>query len=158
MLHRAVRLTRFFRRRRQWIHLLRVSLLISTSRTTDVHPSTAVDCAFDPSKEYSAPDMVLLWKLPSLFCQLALSAFVFDRVTHLCAEELLTAEKVRLFGDGYILRCIVRVTDPSLRKQYGRAVCGFDQANWEQERESMVLISVIILRCVNICSELETRF
>ena len=48
--------------------------------------------------------------------------------------------KNRLFSDYRALQNIMRVSDPKLHKQYGRAVCNFDAIVWEHERENLELV------------------
>ena len=108
----------------------RVSEVLAPQNETD----------FDPSLEYSYPDMILFWKTPSVFCQWTPSTFTVAGISYVGCEQFFAAEKARLFGDANVLQDIMRVSDPRLHKGYGRAVSGFDQTIWERERENIVLV------------------
>ncbi|CAB1107716.1 unnamed protein product [Ectocarpus sp. CCAP 1310/34] len=114
------------------------SLDINPALTPSHHPSSeGVD--YDAAQEYSNSDVALFWKSPSPFCQWTPSTFVVGGVSYVCAEQFFAAEKARLFGDRECLQNIMRVSDPRLHTQYGRAVRNSNQTLWEQERENIVL-------------------
>jgi ribA/ribD-fused uncharacterized protein len=54
------------------------------------------------------------------------------------AEQLMMAEKARLFGDDEARARILATGDPAEAKRLGRAVRGFDEAAWERARFDLV--------------------
>lgn len=53
---------------------------------------------------------------------------------------VLRSRQTHLFGDHHALQTIMRVSDPTLYKQYGRSVRNFDATVWENERETIALV------------------
>jgi ribA/ribD-fused uncharacterized protein len=58
------------------------------------------------------------------------AAFTLDGVTYTCAEQLMMAEKARLFGDAETCARILATASPREHKALGRAVKGFDADRW----------------------------
>ena len=74
-----------------------------TGTLQDQIPSTASDglasSAFDPSLEYSRDYVVLFWQPLSYVLQWSPSSLVVDGVSYSRAEQVMVAEKARLFKD-----------------------------------------------------------
>lgn len=64
--------------------------------------------------------------------------FYVEEQQYLSAEQYMMAEKARLFGDSLMLERILGAKSPSEAKRLGRAVQGFTQAIWEQNRCEIV--------------------
>jgi hypothetical protein len=60
-------------------------------------------------------------------------------VRYNCVEQYMMAEKARLFKDNESLNRIMKATDPSDQKRYGRAVRGFDAQKWSSVCYQVVL-------------------
>lgn len=58
--------------------------------------------------------------------------FTIDGVAYTCCEQLMMAEKARLFGDDVTLQKILATDDPRRQKALGRQVKGFDDARWTE--------------------------
>jgi ribA/ribD-fused uncharacterized protein len=69
------------------------------------------------------------WSGP--FSQWAIRPMVIEGVTYNCCEQLMMAEKARLFGDDWAYNQIMIETDPAKQKALGRQVKGFDKDKWE---------------------------
>lgn len=82
--------------------------------------------------------MVLFWKPPTPFGQWTPSPFTVDGVAYGCAEQMMMAEKARLFGDDANLARILATDDPRRQKALGQKVRPFDQATWEEHRIPIV--------------------
>ncbi|MEJ3658376.1 NADAR family protein [Actinomycetes bacterium KLBMP 9759] len=65
--------------------------------------------------------------------------FEVDGDVYRSAEHFMMAGKARLFGDDEMLARILRADTPADAKRLGRAVRGFDQELWEQERYGIVV-------------------
>ena len=112
----------------------RAALRASTISCEGTPPSN-----FNPTREYSTGNVVLFWQPPSIFPQWTSSALVVDDVSYSCAEQLMMAEKARLFHDNRALELILSTSEPRSHKRIGRSIRGFHNAIWERERENAVL-------------------
>lgn len=67
--------------------------------------------------------------------------FVVDGITYNCAEQYMMAEKARLFPDNEKLlnEFILKETNPSKHKKYGRQVKNYDDAKWNSVRKDVVI-------------------
>ena len=105
--------------------------------------STASDglapSVFDPCLEYSTDNVVLFWQFPSYFWQWSPSLFVVDGVSYSCAEQLMMAEKARLFKGHRAVGLIMSSPDPSTHKRIGRGVRNFDSVVWDREAKCRII-------------------
>ena len=67
------------------------------------------------------------------------AAFAVDGVRYATAEHYMMAEKARLFGDEGTRERIIAAAHPSLAKNLGREVQGFNEATWAQHRFDIVV-------------------
>ena len=67
------------------------------------------------------------------------AVFGVDGVTYRTAEHYMMAEKARLFGDEERRERIVAAARPSLAKNLGREVQGFNEETWAQHRFDIVV-------------------
>lgn len=67
------------------------------------------------------------------------AVFVLDGVRYATAEHYMMAEKARLFGDEGTRERIIAAAHPSLAKNLGREVQGFNEAIWAQHRFDIVV-------------------
>lgn len=67
------------------------------------------------------------------------AAFEVDGVRYATAEHYMMAEKARLFGDEGVRERIFAAAHPSLAKNLGREVQGFNEATWAQHRFDIVV-------------------
>lgn len=74
----------------------------------------------------------------SCFSQWWKCSFEIEGVAYSCTEQYMMAEKARLFEDEEMLEKILEARHPKEMKAYGRAVKGFDQQLWEQQRYDIV--------------------
>lgn len=58
------------------------------------------------------------------------SPFEVDGVRYSCCEQLMMAEKARLFGDTQTLKAILKAESPREHKALGREVTPFDEGRW----------------------------
>lgn len=65
--------------------------------------------------------------------------FVVEGVRYATAEHYMMAAKARLFGDLETAAAIVDARHPAAAKKHGRAVCGFDEVRWTEERYGIVV-------------------
>lgn len=65
--------------------------------------------------------------------------FVVEGVRYATAEHYMMAAKARLFGDLETAAAIVDARHPAAAKKHGRAVRGFDEARWTEERYGIVV-------------------
>jgi len=65
--------------------------------------------------------------------------FVVEGVTYATAEHYMMAEKARLFGDEDVAHAILAAPHPSVAKDLGRKVRGFDGKVWERHRFEVVV-------------------
>jgi hypothetical protein len=79
-------------------------------------------------------DYTFFWDGP--FSQWDPSDFELDGMEYNCAEQLMMAEKARLFGDDETLDQIMDSDDPSVQKKLGRLVQDFDQDTWEEDEDN----------------------
>ena len=82
--------------------------------------------------------MVFFWKSVHPFSQWHPSVFVVDGIRFNCAEQFMMYQKAKLFCDDEIADQILQTDKPSVQKQLGRLVKGFDSAEWEENRERIV--------------------
>lgn len=78
------------------------------------------------------------WQRESPFSQWHPSPFVVDGITYNCAEQYMMYQKAKLFCDEEIATEILNAEKPSIQKQLGRAIQGFDTNEWHQHRERIV--------------------
>jgi len=71
--------------------------------------------------------------------QWTIADFVIDSVTYNCCEQWMHAEKARLFGDDEVLGKILASPHPRAQKEFGRKVCGYDDARWVEKRYEVVV-------------------
>ncbi|SFG38740.1 hypothetical protein SAMN05518865_111183 [Duganella sp. CF458] len=99
-------------------------------------------------QHHGQPKMVLFWgHQPSrngvitktCFSQWFEAEFVIDRVRYPTAEHFMMAEKARLFGDTAALDRILQSRNPAAVKAAGRAVQGFDDEAWAENRWDIVV-------------------
>jgi ribA/ribD-fused uncharacterized protein len=95
--------------------------------------------------QYDHPDIlwvterfVFFWKPPAPFGQWTDSPFSIEGVDYGCAEQLMMAEKARLFGDEATRQQILDTPDPRLHRSLGRKVRGFSEKAWIANREDIV--------------------
>lgn len=97
--------------------------------------------ACDATKEYRKPEMVLFRQPPSVFSN---CGPLFDSPSTAFPtrawSSFLSPKRLPLFGDSRTLARILRVSDPKLRKPYGREIHSFDVALWERERKTIVVV------------------
>lgn len=65
--------------------------------------------------------------------------FQKDGLTYQTAEHWMMAEKARLFDDIGQREAIIRAENPEIAKKLGRQVRGFDEAQWQEHREDIVI-------------------
>jgi len=66
------------------------------------------------------------------------SKFEVDGIVYTCAEQMMMAEKARLFKDEKTLQKILESTKPAQQKSLGRKVKGFTEEKWLEHREDIV--------------------
>jgi ribA/ribD-fused uncharacterized protein len=74
----------------------------------------------------------------SCFSQWWSCAFTVEGQRYSSAEQLMMAEKARLFGDEVTRGKILATDNPSYAKKLGRTVSGFDEARWIAQRFELV--------------------
>ena len=94
---------------------------------------------YDASLTYISDDVVLLWHPPPAFSQWTPSPFTVDLVEYNCAEQVMMASKVRLFGNDTALSAIFASDDPREQKSLGRHLRHFDHDFWQQECDNLAL-------------------
>lgn len=67
------------------------------------------------------------------------AVFGVDGVRYATAEHFMMAEKARLFGDEGTRERIIAAAHPSLAKNLGREVQGFNETTWAQHRFDIVV-------------------
>lgn len=67
------------------------------------------------------------------------SGFELDGIYYPTAEHYMMAEKARLFNDTEILEQIISSSHPNAAKKLGRAVTGYNDSVWHQQRSAIVL-------------------
>ena len=82
----------------------------------------------------SGERFTFFWNGP--FSQWHESDFELDGVEYGCAEQLMMAEKVRLFEDEETLEMIMDTDDPQQQKKLGRLIDGFDLKVWQAEDDN----------------------
>ena len=70
------------------------------------------------------------WQGP--FSQWHRANFTIDGVTYNCAEQYMMHQKALLFGDEEVAELIMKETNPSEQKKYGRMIKNFDKAVWDK--------------------------
>jgi hypothetical protein len=65
--------------------------------------------------------------------------FTIDGIRYASAEHFMMAEKARLFGDEETRQAIMATSTPARAKALGRAVGGFDEGVWAQQRYAIVV-------------------
>ena len=106
---------------------------------------TTTTAAFDAIQEYCAQADAFLWQPPACFLKWTSSGFTIDGVSLSCSEQCFTSENRGLYGELHGLQNIMRVCDPKLHKQNGRAVPIFDAIVWKHKGENIVLGSYATL-------------
>jgi ribA/ribD-fused uncharacterized protein len=71
------------------------------------------------------------------------SPFVVDGITYATAEHFMMVSKARMFGDADAEAAILRTRDPARAKELGRAVRGFDERAWREQRVSIVVAASV---------------
>lgn len=71
-------------------------------------------------------------------CQWYKSDFIEDGVKFNCCEHYMMYKKAMLFGDSEIASEILKETDPSKMKAYGRRIKNFDNAIWDEHKFDIV--------------------
>lgn len=66
--------------------------------------------------------------------------FTYRGFTFTSVEQFMMLAKAKLFADEKSARAIMATSDPAQQKAIGRKVAGFDQAAWEEKRESIVFV------------------
>ena len=66
--------------------------------------------------------------------------FTFHDVAFTSVEQFMMFAKARLFNDPQSAERILAAPDPMTQKMLGRKVAGFDLAEWEKRRESIVFV------------------
>jgi len=66
------------------------------------------------------------------------SPFKINGVVYNCSEQLMMAEKARMFGDDVALNRIMNAVDPSDQKRYGRCVNNFNKEQWDAAARDIV--------------------
>jgi ribA/ribD-fused uncharacterized protein len=72
-----------------------------------------------------------------------LSPFVVDGTSYPTAEHFMMASKARMFGDTDAEAAILRTRQPAQAKELGRAVRGFDEHVWREQRLSIVIAASV---------------
>ena len=85
-----------------------------------------------------AQTFTFFWRTESPFSQWHSSHFVVEGISFNCAEQYMMYRKATLFCDDEIAAQILRSTKPSVQKELGRAVSGYNEAEWLQNREKIV--------------------
>ena len=75
---------------------------------------------------------------PGCLSQWWQSPFIVDGICYATAEHWMMAGKARLFGDADAERRAVEAGHPSVAKNVGRTVRGFDEEVWQRERFALV--------------------
>ncbi|MGC4013785.1 MAG: NADAR family protein [Luteolibacter sp.] len=75
----------------------------------------------------------------SCFSQWWVAPFEIDGITYPTAEHYMMAGKARLFGDQDAVDKIIASKHPKQAKAFGRAVSGFDEKRWREERFGIVV-------------------
>jgi len=81
------------------------------------------------------PQFVFFYKINEpngYFSQWYISPMTIDGVEYNCCEQYMMAEKARLFNDMPTRARILATDSPIMMKKLGRAVVGFDQAQWDE--------------------------
>jgi hypothetical protein len=65
---------------------------------------------------------------------------VYHDVSFTSVEQFMMYAKAKLFNDERSSRSILAARDPMTQKAIGRKVAGFDLAQWEARRESIVFV------------------
>jgi ribA/ribD-fused uncharacterized protein len=66
------------------------------------------------------------------------SPFVYANNQYHNAEQFMMQQKARLFNDQNIMKEIMSTEDPALMKKLGRKIKGFNEAEWDKEKERIV--------------------
>lgn len=80
---------------------------------------------------YEPEEFTFFWDGP--FSQWFGCHFEIDGTEYNCAEQLMMAEKARLFGDLDTLEMIMESDSPRRQKALGRQVEGFSKEDWEDD-------------------------
>lgn len=62
-----------------------------------------------------------------------------DGNKYCCTEQYMMYKKALLFGDDNSAKCILDTTDPREMKDLGRKVTGFDEKEWNNSREQIMI-------------------
>ena len=68
----------------------------------------------------------------SCYSQWAMRNIVVDNVTFNCCEQIMMAEKARLFKDNESLNIIMSSESPATQKRQGRKVKNYDDNKWQE--------------------------
>ena len=85
---------------------------------------------------------MLFWQPPSCFSQWSPPSFIVD-LSYSCAEQLMMAEKARLFQDRRAEELIVSSADPSAHKRISRGVRNFDNAVLDHVAKTPFLLATL---------------
>ena len=66
--------------------------------------------------------------------------FIVDGTTYNCMEQYMMDQKALLFDDTYVHTMIMRSTEPTEMKAWGRKVRDFDQDIWDEEKYDIIVI------------------
>ncbi|MBX7242143.1 MAG: NADAR family protein [Bacteroidia bacterium] len=83
-------------------------------------------------------EIEFFWKREHPFSQWHISPFTVDGITFNCAEQYMMYQKAKMFCDDETAEQILQTEKPSVQKQLGRLVKGFDEAEWVYNRERIV--------------------
>lgn len=92
----------------------------------------------DPDVMRTTEQFVFFWKPPAPYSQWTPSVILIDGLTYSCAEQLMMADKARLFGDQSVCDQIMATPDPRKHKRLGRQVRGFVESTWLANRSAIV--------------------
>jgi ribA/ribD-fused uncharacterized protein len=73
--------------------------------------------------------MILFWGGP--YSNWYKNSFTFNGTTYNCSEQYMMHVKALMFNDTETAEAIMKTSDPSRQKKYGRAVKNFDKAQWD---------------------------
>ncbi len=83
-------------------------------------------------------ELLLFWKKEHPLSQWHPSSFSVNGITFNCAEQFMMYSKAKLFCDDETAEQILQSEKPSVQKQLGRLVQGFDETEWLHHRERIV--------------------
>lgn len=66
------------------------------------------------------------------------STFIVDGVTYNCSEQYMMHQKALLFNDKETADEIMQTSNPRIQKKLGRAVKGYNQSIWDEQKYEIV--------------------